>query len=134
MSLSESFPGPRERAVSVGVEMLGDAELLAIVLGTGCRGVPVTILAEMLLDEHGGLAGIARAGLGEMTERAGVGMAKGARIAAAVDSGGEPRSPHRSMPRCASRTRPPSRPGRARASPRSTTKSCGYWLSTDITE
>jgi DNA repair protein RadC len=87
MSFSESFPGPRERAVSVGVEMLGDAELLAIVLGTGCRGLPVTILAEMLLDEHGGLAGIARAGLGEMSQRAGVGMAKGARIAAAVELG-----------------------------------------------
>lgn len=67
--------------------MLGDAELLAIVLGTGCRGLPVTILAEMLLDEHGGLAGIARAGLGEMSQRAGVGMAKGARIAAAVELG-----------------------------------------------
>jgi DNA repair protein RadC len=87
MSLSESWAGPRERAVSVGVEMLGDAELLAIVLGTGCRGVPVTILAEMLLDEHGGLAGIARAGLGELSQRAGVGMAKGARIAAAVELG-----------------------------------------------
>jgi DNA repair protein RadC len=87
MSFSESYPGPRERAVSVGVEMLGDAELLAIVLGTGCRGLPVTILAEMLLDEHGGLAGIARAGLGEMSQRAGVGMAKGARIAAAVELG-----------------------------------------------
>jgi DNA repair protein RadC len=87
MSFSESSPGPRERAVSVGVEMLGDAELLAIVLGTGCRGVPVTILAAMLLDEHGGLAGIARAGLGEMSQRAGVGMAKGARIAAAVELG-----------------------------------------------
>ena len=67
--------------------MLGDAELLAIVLGTGCRGLPVTILAEMLLDEHGGLAGIARAGLGELSQRAGVGMAKGARIAAAVELG-----------------------------------------------
>jgi DNA repair protein RadC len=67
--------------------MLGDAELLAIVLGTGCRGVPVTILAEMLLDEHGGLPGIARAGLGELSQRAGVGIAKGARIAAAVELG-----------------------------------------------
>ncbi|MGH7438410.1 MAG: UPF0758 domain-containing protein, partial [Polyangiaceae bacterium] len=87
MSLSESWSGPRERAVAIGVEMLGDAELLAIVLGTGFRGVPVTILAEMLLDEHGGLAGIARAGLGELSQRAGVGMAKGARIAAAVELG-----------------------------------------------
>jgi DNA repair protein RadC len=87
MSLSESWVGPRERAVAVGVEMLGDAELLAIVLGTGSKGLPVAILAEMLLDEHGGLPGIARAGLGEMAQRAGVGLAKGARIAAAVELG-----------------------------------------------
>jgi DNA repair protein RadC len=87
MSLCDSWVGPRERAVAVGVEMLGDAELLALVLGTGCRGLPVSILAEMLLDEHGGLGGIARAGLGEMAERAGMGVAKGARVAAAVELG-----------------------------------------------
>jgi DNA repair protein RadC len=71
----------------MGVDMLGDAELLAIVLGTGCKGLPVAVLAEMLLEEHGGLRGIARAGLGEMSQRAGVGLAKGARIAAAVELG-----------------------------------------------
>ncbi len=87
MSLSESWVGPRERAVAVGVDVLGDADLLAIVLGTGCRGLPVGVLAQMLLDEHGGVSGLARAGLGELTQRAGVGTAKGARIAAAVELG-----------------------------------------------
>jgi DNA repair protein RadC len=86
-SLSESWVGPRERAVAIGVDMLGDAELLAIVLGTGCRGLPVGVLAQMLLDEHGGAAGLARAGLGELSQRAGVGTAKGARIAAAIELG-----------------------------------------------
>ncbi len=87
MSFSANVVGPRERAAAIGVEMLGDAELLAIVLGTGCRGLPVAVLADLLLDEHGGLPGIARAGLGEMSARAGVGPAKGARIAAAVELG-----------------------------------------------
>ena len=87
MSLSESWAGPRERAVAVGVEQLGDAELVAIVLGTGRAGLPVSVLAVLLLEEHGGVAGLARAGIGELAQRAGVGTAKGARLAAAVELG-----------------------------------------------
>jgi DNA repair protein RadC len=79
--------GPRERAAHVGVECLGDAELVAIVLGTGCVGLPVGILAASLLNEHGGVGGLARAGLGELAERTGVGVAKGARLAAAIELG-----------------------------------------------
>jgi DNA repair protein RadC len=41
----------------------------------------------MLLEEHGGVAGLARAGIGELAERAGMGAAKGARIAAAIELG-----------------------------------------------
>ena len=85
--MSEAWEGPRERAAQVGVDCLGDAELVAIVLGTGCVGLPVGILAATLLEEHGGLAGLARAGLGELGERLGVGPAKGARLAAAVELG-----------------------------------------------
>jgi DNA repair protein RadC len=87
MILSEVWSGPRERAAVVGVEHLGDAELLAIVLGTGCQGTPVGVLAAMLLEEHGGLGGLGRAGVGELVQRAGVGAAKGARIAAAIELG-----------------------------------------------
>jgi DNA repair protein RadC len=87
MTLSETWIGPRERAVAVGVEHLGDAELVAIVLGTGCTGLPVGVLAAMLLEEHGGVGGLARAGIGELTQRAGVGAAKAARLSAAVELG-----------------------------------------------
>jgi DNA repair protein RadC len=83
----DGWAGPRERAVAIGIESLGDAELIAILLGTGYAGVPVGVLAAMLIDEHGGLAGLARAGMGELVERAGVGVAKGARLAAAVELG-----------------------------------------------
>ena len=84
---STSSIGPRERAVDVGVEALGDGELVALVLGTGHAGEPVGVLAAALLDEHGGVSGLARAGLGELAARAGVGRAKGARLAAAVELG-----------------------------------------------
>ena len=75
MALSNTPIGPRERAAVVGIEHLGDAELVAIVVGTGCPGLPVGLLAAMLLEEHGGVAGLARAGLGA-AQRAGVGIAK----------------------------------------------------------
>jgi DNA repair protein RadC len=87
MNVSDTWVGPRERAVAVGVEHLGDAELVAIVVGTGCPGVPVGVLAALLLEEHGGVAGIARAGIGELGKRAGVGTAKAARLVAAIELG-----------------------------------------------
>jgi DNA repair protein RadC len=87
MTGSETWIGPRERAVTVGVDHLGDAELIAIVLGTGRAGLPVGVLAAMLLEERGGIAGIARAGIGELEQRAGIGAAKAARLAAAVELG-----------------------------------------------
>ena len=82
-----TWTGPRERAAEVGIESLGDAELVAIVLGTGCAGLPVGTLAASLLDEHGGVAGLARAGIGALCSSAGLGPAKGARLAAAVELG-----------------------------------------------
>lgn len=85
--ISEAWAGPRERAIAVGVEHLGDGELLALVLGTGRAGLPVSVLAVMLLEEHGGVAGLARAGIGELVQRAGVGTAKAARLMAAVELG-----------------------------------------------
>jgi DNA repair protein RadC len=87
MSLSEAWAGPRERALAVGVDQMGDADLVALVLGTGCVGVPVGVLAAHLLEEHGGVAGLARAGVGELGQRAGMGPVKGARLAAAVELG-----------------------------------------------
>ncbi len=79
--------GARERAVDVGMEALGDGDLVALVLGTGHAAESVGVLAAALLEEHGGVAGIARAGLGELVARRGVGRAKGARLAAAIELG-----------------------------------------------
>jgi DNA repair protein RadC len=79
--------GPRERLIEVGVESLSDEELVALLLGTGNAAEPVGVLAVRLLEEAGGVAGLARAGVGELTARSGVGRAKGARLAAAVELG-----------------------------------------------
>ena len=79
--------GPRERAVASGIDVLSDAELLAVVLGTGRKGEPVGVLSAALLTELGGVDGLARAGLGALAARGGVGPAKGARVAAALELG-----------------------------------------------
>jgi len=79
--------GARERAQRVGIDALADDELIALVLGTGSATEPVHVLAQALLDEMGGVRGLARAGLGELAARRGVGPAKGARIAAATELG-----------------------------------------------
>jgi DNA repair protein RadC len=86
-SLASITTGPRERLVDVGVDALGDAELIALLLGTGHGAESVEVLAHRLLEEHGGLDGLARAGVGELSVRRGIGVAKGARIAAAVELG-----------------------------------------------
>ena len=80
-------PGPRERLAAQGPEVLSDAELLALLLGTGRRGNPALRVAEGLLDQHGGLAGLARAATGELRATPGVGPAKAATVLAALEVG-----------------------------------------------
>ena len=46
---------PREKLLNKGAEALSDAELLAIFLRTGCKGVTAVDLARQLLDNFGGL-------------------------------------------------------------------------------
>lgn len=75
---------PRERLLRSGVKALSDAELLAIVLGTGAPGKNVIQLArELLLD--GGLKGLRKRDLDKMRKTCGIGPAKAARIAAVFE-------------------------------------------------
>jgi DNA repair protein RadC len=74
---------PRERLLAVGSESLADAELLAVLLGTGGRGQNALDLAHDLLIEHGGPGGLARVPPEELARRPGVGPAKAARLVAA---------------------------------------------------
>jgi DNA repair protein RadC len=78
---------PRERLVELGPESLADAELLAVLLGTGARGASALALAHALLAEYGGPPGLARALPEELARRPGVGPVKAARVAAAFGLG-----------------------------------------------
>ncbi len=79
--------GPRERAMDGGFAALGDADLIAILLGTGCTGKPVMVLAAELVGQFGGLEGLRRMGPAALAEHPGLGMAKALRIAASMELG-----------------------------------------------
>jgi DNA repair protein RadC len=70
-----------------GEHSLSDSELLAVLLGTGSIGQPVSVVAQRLLCELGGLDGIRRAGIGALSERLGIGISKACRIRAALELG-----------------------------------------------
>lgn len=77
---------PRERLQSVGAVGLADAELLALVLGSGSRGEDVLALASRLLGETGAEGLRARSYETLRAER-GFGAARAARVVAALELG-----------------------------------------------
>jgi DNA repair protein RadC len=79
--------GPREKALVASVEELGDAEIVALLLGTGRATEPVGVLAARLLARAGGLVGLSRLGPMAIAEHEGVGVVKALRLRAAVEMG-----------------------------------------------
>lgn len=78
---------PRERLLQHGPAILSDADLIAIVLGSGSRGENVVDLARRILDEAGGLAGLVRAEAKALQRTKGMGPAKASQISAALELG-----------------------------------------------
>lgn len=78
---------PRERLAARGVAGLTNAELIALVWGSGARGLGAVDLAEEALARHDGLAGLARASELELVDLPGVGAAKAAQLTAAFELG-----------------------------------------------
>lgn len=74
---------PRERLVALGAEALRHAELIAIMLRTGMKGVSAIEIAEQLLQKFGTLDGLARATLAELGQVKGVGRDKAIALKAA---------------------------------------------------
>jgi len=78
---------PRERLHRHGAGALSNAELLAVILNTGTKGQSVLTLAQRLLVEYGGLAGLARVDLETLRRVHGLGEAKAAKLKAALELG-----------------------------------------------
>jgi len=78
---------PRERLRSLGASALTNAELIAILLGTGSRDENVLALATRLHSAHGGLSGLARLNVAELCRERGLGVAKASQLRAALELG-----------------------------------------------
>lgn len=78
---------PRERLRLVGASALNTSELLAIILNTGIRGESVTTMAQRMLHENGGLAGLMRMDVVDLARVRGLGEAKAAKVKAALELG-----------------------------------------------
>ena len=76
---------PREKLLERGAAALADAELLAVMLRTGLAGRGVLQLAQSLLDDFGGLAGLLAAPSESLGRVKGLGPAKRAELSAVVE-------------------------------------------------
>ncbi len=79
---------PRSRIQHAGGAALSDAELLAILLrDSGVEGMNAIELAQQLLVDHRGWAGLQRANFADLAIQRGMGQAKVAQIKAALEIG-----------------------------------------------
>lgn len=75
---------PRERLAAWGAQQLSDAELVAILLGSGIRGSNALRLAEAVLATVEGVSGLRRIPSDELRRVPGIGHARAATLKAAA--------------------------------------------------
>ena len=80
---SESLP--REKLLNRGSHALSDAELLAIFLRTGTKGMNVVQLADALLSDFGSLRALFTASQEAFCQRKGLGLAKYVQLQAVLE-------------------------------------------------
>ncbi len=78
---------PREKLDRLGSSVLGDNELLAVILGHGYHRASTLDIANRVLGAAGGVHGLTRLSEGQLRRVAGVGPARAAQILAAVELG-----------------------------------------------
>lgn len=76
---------PREKLLANGAESLSDAELLAIFLRTGVKGMNAIELAGFLLNDFGSLRSLLTATQKQFTQRKGLGCAKYCQLQAVLE-------------------------------------------------
>ncbi len=78
---------PREKLLARGPDALTNAELLAILLRTGRRGMNVVEVARELLDRYKSFSELSRCSVKELREIKGIGPAKALELVAAFNLG-----------------------------------------------
>lgn|GEM_PF-4865736 len=95
---------PREKLLESGPSSLTDAELIALLFGTGIRGTNALDLARSLLREHGSLRNLLTASTDRALNSRGLGPARVASLRAALElalrSPRPPTPPDSSAPNC----------------------------------
>lgn len=76
---------PREKLLRQGTSALSNAELLAIFLRTGCKGIDVVTLARRLLNDFGSLHALFAASETDFCAKKGLGKAKYAQLQALLE-------------------------------------------------
>jgi DNA repair protein RadC len=76
---------PREKLLNQGPQCLADAELLALLLRTGNREHSVLAMAQNMLDQFSGLAGLMQASAGDLRRIKGLGPAKVSELCAVIE-------------------------------------------------
>jgi DNA repair protein RadC len=78
---------PREKLLRSGAQALSDAELLALLIGSGCSGATAVDMGKDLVSTRGGLAALATRNARELSRMKGIGSARAARVLAAFEIG-----------------------------------------------
>lgn len=78
---------PRERMTKFGTAALTDAELVALLLGSGLKGKNAISVAKELLEKCGGLRGLQRQSIAELKRIKGLGPARACLLAACFEIG-----------------------------------------------
>jgi DNA repair protein RadC len=78
---------PRERLARYGAESMSTSDLIAILLGSGTKEIPILQLAQQLVAQFGNLKNLAEATLTELCQVKGVGPAKAIQLKAAFSLG-----------------------------------------------
>src|SRR5688572_4598098 len=76
---------PRERILAAGPGGLTDGELLAVLIGSGRRGLTAVDVARQLLGEFGSLREFLNAGAARCLRQLGIGPARYASMQAALE-------------------------------------------------
>ena len=78
---------PREKLLSRGINSLSDAELLAVIFGSGIAGCDAVELARRALARHGSIRGLIELNRNDFTAMSGLGDAKFVALQAGVEIG-----------------------------------------------
>lgn len=78
---------PREKMLKRGIDALTDAELIAILLGSGTQEMSAIDLGRKVLTEVGTLGQLARSSVAELTRIKGIGPAKAITLVTAFELG-----------------------------------------------